>query len=97
MKIIGVQLRKPSFTEVTAAAVLATGLWMVIVALWHSAGATPPLDRAEAGGLLLVVFWGCVCVRLGIRIEQGPRHLALNLAFGGLIVGAYQAAITLFA
>lgn len=96
MKIIGIELRRPSFNEVTASAVLAAGLWMAIVALWKSVGA-PPLDRIDAGALLLVVFWGCVCVRFGIRVERGPRHLALNLAFCALLVSVYQAAVTLFA
>lgn len=96
MKIIGVELRKPSFNEITAAAVLAAGLWMAIVALWKALGSAP-LDRIDAGALLVVVFWGCICVRLGIRVERGPRHLALNLAFCALLVSVYQAAITLFA
>jgi hypothetical protein len=95
MKIIGVELRKPSFGEITAAAVLAAGLWMAIVALWRTVGAAP-LDRIDAGALLLVVFWGCICVRLGIRVERGPRHLALNVAFCALLVAVYQAAVTLF-
>ena len=94
MKIIGIELRRPSFNEITAAAVLAAGLWLAMVALWQSVGG--PIDRAEAGGLLLVVFWGCVCARLGIRVERGPRHLALNLSFGALLISVYQAAITLF-
>jgi hypothetical protein len=94
MKILGVDLRKPSFIEITASAVLAAGLWMAIVAVWRSVGG--PLDRIEAGALLLVVFWGCICVRVGIRVDRGPRHLVLNLASCALLLAAYQAAIAFF-
>ncbi len=93
MNIIGIPLRKPSFSEVTAAAVLATGLWLSCLALAVRFGSG--LERADAGAALLVIFWGCVCVRLGIRVDQGLRHLALNLACCALLVGAYQAVLTL--
>jgi hypothetical protein len=95
MKIIGIALRKPSFGEITSAAVLASGLWLAFVALSMRLGSTP--DRADAGAALLVIFWGCVCVRLGIRVEQGVRHLALNLCCCALLIGAYQSVLTLFA
>ena len=45
--------------------------------------------------MLLVVFWGCVCARMGIRVDQGPRHLALNVLLGGALLSVYQAVITL--
>ena len=93
MKIIGVELRKPSFTEVTAAAVLACGLWLAWLGIARSIGHA--VERADAGAMLLVIFWGCVCVRLGIRVDRGVRHLALNLVCCGLIVGLYQAALAL--
>ena len=94
MNIIGVPLRKPSFSEVTSAAVLATGLWLTYVALSFRLAGMP--GRVDAGAALLVIFWGCVCVRLGIRMEQGARHVALNLACCAVLVGLYQAMTTLF-
>ncbi|WP_309638203.1 hypothetical protein [Methylibium sp.] len=93
MKIIGIPLRKPSVNEVTAAAVLASGLWLACVALALRLGS--PLERDDAGAALLVIFWGCVCVRLGIRVDQGARHMALNLGCCALLVGIYQGAISL--
>ena len=57
MKILGIQLSKPSFNEITASAIMAAGLWLAIVALWRVS--EQPLDRIEAGAALLVVFWGC--------------------------------------
>lgn len=95
MKIIGIPLRKPSFAEITSAAVLACGLWLAFVALAVRLDTAP--DRADAGAALLVIFWGCVCVRLGIRVDQGGRHLALNLGCCALLMALYQAALHLFA
>jgi len=95
MKILGVELHRPSFNQVTAAAVMAAGLWMAIVAVLRTAG--QPLDRVDAGAALLVIFWGCVCVRLGIRVDRGPRHLAVNLLCAGVLLAVYQLAVALFA
>ena len=94
MKILGVELSKPTFNQVTAAAVMAAGLWMAAVALLRSAG--QPLDRVDAGAALLVIFWGCVCVRMGIRVDRGPRHLAVNLLCAGVLLAAYQFVVMLF-
>jgi hypothetical protein len=93
MKIIGVQLRKPSFWEVTAAAIMACGLWLACVGVMKSTSGQ--FDRIEAGALLLVIFWGCVGARIGVRIDRGMRHLALNLIGCALIVSTYQATISL--
>ncbi len=94
MKILGVELSKPTFNQVTAAAVMAAGLWMAIVALLRSTG--QPLDRVDAGAALLVIFWGCVCVRLGIRVDRGPRHLLVNLLCAGVLLAMYQFVVMLF-
>jgi hypothetical protein len=91
MKIIGVELRKPSFGEITTSAIMAVGLWMAYVGISQATGDTP--DAVNAGGMLLVIFWGCVCARIGIRIDRGLRHLVLNIAFGGALLLAYQGAI----
>ena len=95
MKILGIQLSKPSFNEVTASAVMAAGLWLACMALLRVS--EQPLDRIEAGGALLVIFWGCVGVRMGIRIDRGVRHLAANLLCGGVILALYHAIVSLIA
>jgi hypothetical protein len=95
MKILGIQLRKPSFNEVTASAVMAAGLWLAYVALMKVSG--QGFDRVQAGAVLLVIFWGCVCVRFGIHVGRGVQHLALNVAFGGALLILYQGAVSLFA
>jgi hypothetical protein len=94
MKIIGIPLRKPTFGEMTAAAVMAAGLWLACMGVWRQA--VGPMSKTDAGAVLLLIFWGCACVRLGIRVDRGGRHLALNLAFGAVLVLAYQAAISAF-
>ena len=94
MKILGIELSKPSFGEVTAAAVMASGLWLAIVALFHVTH--QPIDRLEAGAALLVIFWSCVGVRLGIRFDKGLRHVAANVLCAAVILVVYNAVMTLF-
>ena len=95
MNLFGIALRKPSFNEVTAATVLGCGLWLLAVGLLSASG--HPLQRLEAGAALLVALWACIGARIGIRVGQGPRHLAANVAVGALILGAYQGVCTLAA
>ncbi len=95
MKILGIELSKPSFNEVTASAVMAAGLWLAIMALLRVS--EQPLDRVEAGAALLVIFWGCVGVRMGIRFDKGLRHIVANVLGGGAILVIYHAVMALLA
>jgi len=90
MKLIGIPLRRPNFGELTAAAVMATGLWLFALGLMRAT--QWPLDRMDAGALLVVVAWGCVSVRLGIRIGMGHRHLVANLIVSAALLLVYQSA-----
>jgi len=36
-----------------------------------------------------------VCARMGIRVDQGLRHLVLNVLLGGALLSVYQAVVTL--
>jgi hypothetical protein len=90
MKILGISLRKPSFNEVTAATVMGVGLWLAIIAVAQATG--QGLTRMDAGAGLLVVVWGCIGTRLGIRIDQGTRHVMANLAVSAVLLSAYQGA-----
>ena len=47
MTLFGIPLRKPHSTELTAAAFMATGLWLALLGLAHASGL--PLGRFEAG------------------------------------------------
>jgi len=95
MKILGIQLSKPSFVEVTASAVMAAGLWLATIALFKVT--EQPMDRIQAGAALLVIFWSCVGVRMGIRLDKGLRHVAVNVLLGGVILMVYNALMTVFA
>jgi len=95
MKILGIELNKPSFNELTASAVMAAGLWLACVALFKVS--QQPMDRVDAGAALLMIFWGCVGVRMGIRFDRGLRHVAANVLCGAAILLAYHGVVTLLA
>ena len=90
MNILGLPLRKPRFNELTAAVVMGAGLWVLAVGLLHVAQVD--IGKADAGALLLVVLWGCVSVRLGIRIGMGTRHLVANVIVTAVLLTVYQGA-----
>lgn len=90
MKLIGVPLRRPDFNELTAAAVMGSGLWVMAVGLAHVA--RMDLNKGDAGALLLVMLWACVSTRMGIRVGAGGRHLAANLLVSGVLLAAYELA-----
>lgn len=93
MKLIGVPLRRPDFNELTAAAVMGAGLWVLAVGLLRFTSL--PLTKADAGALLLVMLWACMSARFGIRVGAGGRHLAANLAVSAALLALYEAARTL--
>jgi hypothetical protein len=95
MKLIGIPLRRPGFGEFTAASVMGVGLWVAVIGVMHAAHVA--IDRIDAGALLMVMLWGCVGVRFGIRVERGGRHLAANLLTSAALVGMYHAVCTLAA
>ena len=95
MTVFGITLRKPSFNEVTAATVMAVGLWVAAVGIAHASG--HELAPVDAGALLVVSVWGCVGARVGLRLGQGGRHLAANVGVSALLLGLYQGAIAFVA
>lgn len=90
MKLLGIPLRTPTHVELIAAAVMGSGLWVAAVGCLRFAGIE--IDRVDAGALLLVALWGCLSVRLGIRIGEGHRHLLANLLVSAALLGLYQSA-----
>lgn len=93
MKIFGIPIRAPNASELTAAAVMGTGLWVAAVGVLRAASIE--IDRFDAGALLLVVVWGAVSARVGIRIGNGHRHLLANLSVSAALLAVYQGAWTL--
>lgn len=90
MQIFGIPTRLPSFAEVTAASVMALGVWLGAVALLFRLDHAP--TAFDAGALLLVLAWGCIGVRLGIRLDRGRRHVLANIAISALLLGLYAGA-----
>lgn len=90
MKVLGIELRRPTFNEVTSASVLAVGLWVALIGLARAAGFD--LTPMDAGAALLVLGWSCVAVQIGIHVGRGHRHLAANVVISAMLLGAYQSA-----
>ena len=95
MQLFGITLRKATFNEITAAAVMGTGLWLAGLGVAQASG--HGLDIREAGALLLVSAWACIAVRIGLGVDQGQRHLAVNIGIIALLLGAYDSALAFVA
>lgn len=95
MKLFGIPLRRPGAHELTAASIMAVGLWVAAIGLTRVVPVT--IDRSDAGALLLILLWACISTRLGIRVGMGNRHLAVNLLVSALLLGIYESALTLTA
>lgn len=93
MNLFGIALRKPTFGEVTAAAVMGIGCWIAAVGIAKASG--HPLAAVDAGALLVVAVWATIGVRLGLRFDQGPRHLAAYGLVGTVLLGLYQGAVAI--
>lgn len=93
MTFIGIPLRRPSTNEITAASVMAVGLWMACIGVLRLVGAD--LGKTDAGALLLVVVWACLSARVGICIGLGHRHLAANLTVSAALLACYQGALAI--
>lgn len=87
MNFFGITTRVPSFGEITAASVMALGLWLAAIALMSRIGG--PVEAVDAGALLLVIEWACVAVRMGIRPDRGTRDLVANMAVSAALLGVY--------
>lgn len=91
MTVFGIVLRRPTFNEITAAAILGIGLWMTGLGLAHASGHA--VEMRDAGALLLVSTWACVAVRVGLGVDQDGRHLAVNIAVIAVLLGLYDSAL----
>lgn len=95
VKTSALSLRRPSFAEITAAAVMAAGLWCAALAVLRALGW--PLGAGDAGALLIVVAWGCLSVRVGVDLVKGGRHLMAYLMVSAVLLGAYEGMRSLLA
>lgn len=85
-------LRQPAFAGLTAAVLIAVGLWTAAVVLLLASRAE--LAGADAAALLVALAWAALGVRLGSRAGQNQRrhrhHLVANLLGCTLLLGVYQ-------
>ena len=95
MTFLGIELRRPSFNEITAATVMAVGLWVAVIGLARASGHA--LQAPDAGAILVVAAWGCIGARLGFGIGKGGRHLAAHIGVSAMLLGLYQGALVLAA
>ena len=95
MTLFGISLRKPTFGEATAAAVLATGLWLTTLGLVRASGVQ--LSGGEAGALFIASLWACLGARLGLRLDAGRRPAFVNLLVAAVLLLTYQAALAIAA
>lgn len=93
MTLFGIDWRKPTFNEFTAATVMAVGLWTAAIGFAYAAGHA--LDTTEAGALLVMCVWGCIGTRLGLDMGRDSRHVAVHVGVSAVLLGLYQAAVTL--
>jgi hypothetical protein len=91
MTLFGIQLRRPSFNEVTAATVMAVGLWVLVIGVAQVTGHA--LQARDAGAVLVVAMWGCIGARVGFGVGQGGRHLAAHIGVSAMLLALYQGAL----
>jgi hypothetical protein len=91
MTLFGIELRRPSFNELTAATVMAVGLWVLVIGLAQVAGHA--LQARDAGAVLVVAMWGCIGARVGFGVGKGGRHLAAHVGVSAMLLALYQGAL----
>jgi len=91
MTLFGIELRRPSFNEVTAATVMAVGLWLLVIGVAQVTGHA--LQARDAGAVLVVAMWGCIGARVGFGVGQGGRHLAAHIGVSAMLLALYQGAL----
>lgn len=95
MKLLGIEIRKPSYHEFTAATVMAVGLWVAAIGCAYASGRA--LDAVEAGALLMMCAWGCIAARIGLDMGRNSRHVIVHVGVSALLLGFYQGALALVA
>ncbi|MEP7282160.1 MAG: hypothetical protein ABI696_09290 [Rubrivivax sp.] len=90
MNVLGISLRRPSFGETTATSIMAIGLWLAGVGAMVQSGQA--FGRQDMAALLVMVWWGCMTVRLGIDLRAGWRHL-LASGLGALVLLGVNGAV----
>lgn len=93
MKLLGLQLRKPSSQTLTLSAAITTLIWMFLVGMLDNLpGGTDAITAAEA---LIAIFWGTLCSALGVQFRQ-PRELVFFAAGCAVLLASFHAVLFLY-
>lgn len=92
MKVLGVDLHRPSAGGLTWAASVAVVLWLLAMA-------TPwaPSTALSSASILLAAFVGCMSSEVGIHVARGWRHLVVNVLACVLALVIFHAVASLVA
>ena len=94
MKLLGLQLRKPSSHTLTLAAAVTTLVWLLLVGMLDNLpGGTNAVTAAEA---LVAIFWGAVCASLGVTFRR-PAELVFYGTGCALLLALLHAILFLYA
>ncbi len=93
MRLLGIDLQKPTFQSITVAAALAVTLWLVLLVVVGDAGFGG--NALDAGKVLVAIAWGCLCAAIGLRFRR-VRELAVYAVGCALLIGAYQGVVAQF-
>ena len=93
MRLLGIDLQKPTFQSITVAAALAVTLWLVLLVVVGDKSFGN--NAVEAGKVLVAIGWGCICAAVGLRFRR-VRELAVYGIGCALLIGAYQGVVTQF-
>jgi hypothetical protein len=88
LKVLGVELRRPGFWELTSASVLAVGLWLLLSGL--AARVDPGWSRADFASLLAVMWLSVVGMRLGLDPRRSWAAAAVQFAACALAAALLQ-------
>ncbi|WP_155416659.1 hypothetical protein [Burkholderia vietnamiensis] len=75
MKILGIPLRRPSYSDITKSAIAATAFLVILTAVSPLLGQTPPAVVKVTW--LVVAFWGALSSACGITLTKGWQHWCL--------------------
>lgn len=78
MQILGIQLRKPTFVDMTVTMVVATFLLVAVLLVSGLVGYHPGTYAKAV--ILASLAWGVLGNLIGIRVAEGRWHLLLNAA-----------------
>jgi hypothetical protein len=93
MRLLSIDLRRPTFGDITAMALTATLLLVSVLAVCAMAGYHP--GTYTKGVFLACLAWGSFTNLIGIRVQAGWRHFVLMTA-GCVVINAAAIAIASF-